>query len=86
MRLLPCIIEGDAYGDQFFHYEVAADRFWRHNSNNDWFANLARKGERLHLDEPPGEHDTVEVMHRYYQGVLEALKPWLEYRFTQKEY
>ena len=39
----------------------------------------------MHSGEPPVEHDTLTVRHRYYNEPLLALKPWLEYRFSPKD-
>ena len=60
------------------------DGLWQLDGHNDWFAKLSRKGETLHIGEPPAEYDTLEVWHRYWREPLEAIKPWLEYRFSPK--
>lgn len=86
MSALTCIIEGDYYRDQFPHVMPdVTPRSWRLDTRNDWFACLTRKGEKRHADEPPVESDTLEVRHRYWREPLDAIKPWLEYRFSPKE-
>ena len=86
MSALACIIEGDYYRDQFPHIMPGViPRTWRLDSRNDWFARLARRGEKPHANEPPVESDTLEVGHRYWYEPLDAIKPWLEYRFSLKD-
>ena len=86
MKDLVCIIEGNIFIDQFPHLmeHVGALRSYRLDSHNDWFAVLTRKGESMHFGEPPVEHDTLVLRHRYHMELLMAVKPWLEYRFSPK--
>ena len=83
MEHLTCIIEGDHHRDMF--PQIMPDcspRSWQLESLNDWFACLTRRGEvGWNSEEPPVEHDTLIVSHRYWPDALEALGPWLEYMY-----
>lgn len=82
MSTLTCIIEEGYFRDQLPNIMPGVTpRSWQLDSHNDWFATLVRKGEKLRIDEPPLERDTLEVRHRYWREPLDAIKPWLEYRY-----
>lgn len=77
MRDLSCLIEGPKYLDQFPSLmEVGiAPHSYRLDSYNDWFACLGRKGDSILSNEPPLEHDTLRIWHRYGGKPLESIKP-----------
>ncbi len=52
------------------------------NGLNEWFARarLSKKGQIL-SGEQTLEHDILEVFYRYGSQPLEAIQPWLEYKF-----
>lgn len=85
MKQLVCIIEGNQFIDQFpQRIDSTFKRSFRLDSRNDWFASLVRKGDRLHVGEPPVGNDTLDIWCRYGKVPLMALRPWLEYRFSPR--
>ena len=84
MLALTWVIDGVQCHDQLPCRKDGSGGLWQLDGHNDWFAKLSRKGETLHIGEPPAEYDTLEVWHRYWREPLEAIKPWLEYRFSPK--
>jgi hypothetical protein len=84
MLALTWAIDGVQYHDQLPCRKDGSGGLWQLDGHNDWFAKLTRKGETLHIGEPPAEDDTLEVWHRYWREPLEAIKPWLEYRFSPR--
>ena len=84
MSALTWIIEGAQYHDELPCRKDGSGGLWQLDGHNDWFAKLSRKGETMHIGEPPAEYDTLEVWHRYWREPLEAIRLWLEYRFSPK--
>lgn len=78
------IIESTHWDDQLPFRKEGVDGLWQLDSHNDWFAKLTRKGDVLH-GEMRVEYDTLEIMNRYRLDALEALKPWLDYRYGRFE-
>lgn len=82
MSALTWIIDGVQHDDQLPCRKHGSGGLWQLDGRNDRFGKLSRKGETLHIGEPPAVCDTLEVWHRYWRGPLDAIKPWLEYRFS----
>jgi len=84
MTDLTLIIDGAQYDKQLPCRKDGSDGLWQLDGHNNWSAKVSRKGETLHIGEPPAEYDTLEVWHRYWRGPLEAIRLWLEYRFSPR--
>jgi len=84
MAAISRMIEAIPYQGIPYCKEGTFDRQWCLDSRNDWAASIVRKGEIPFIGEQPLEDDILEVYYRYESKPLEAIKPWLEYKFGKK--
>lgn len=84
MSALSRMIEATPFQGIPYRKEGTFDRQWCLDSRNDWAACIVRKGEIPCVGEQPLEHDILEVYYRYETEPLEAIKPWLQYKFGKK--
>jgi len=84
MAAISRMIEATSFQGIPYCKEGTFDHQWCLDSRNDWAASIVRKSEIPCVGEQPLEHDTLELYYRYEAEPLEALKPWLEYKFGKK--